>query len=93
MHRAKPHARSTVVAAILFAAFVVQAIGAVAEARPVTVAAAGDIACPRHPCDPQRRTARIIRHMHPRAVLPLGDNQYPAGLAVELPSFLRPDLG
>ena len=47
--------------------------------RPVTVAAAGDIACPRHPCDPQRRTARIIRRMHPRAVLPLGDNQYPRG--------------
>lgn len=67
------------VAVVLVAAFVVQTIGAVAEARPVTVVAAGDIACPRHPCDPQRRTARIIRRMNPRAVLPLGDNQYSRG--------------
>ena len=45
----------------------------------MTVAAAGDIACPRHPCDPQRRTARIIRRMHPRCRAALGDNQYPRG--------------
>jgi predicted phosphodiesterase len=48
-----------------------------ADAAP-TIAAAGDIACPR-PCAPQRETARLTRRLHPDAVLALGDNQYNHG--------------
>jgi calcineurin-like phosphoesterase family protein len=69
-----------VIASVLVASLAgVQPFGGVAAARPRTIAAAGDIACPRHPCAAQRQTTRIIRHVDPRAVLPLGDNQYPRG--------------
>src|SRR5688500_1316293 len=66
-------------AVVLAATLVLSWPGAEVGARPPTVTAAGDIACPRHPCRPQRQTARIIRREHPRAVLPLGDTQYPHG--------------
>jgi acid phosphatase type 7 len=45
----------------------------------VVVVAAGDIACPGAPCDGERETAREIRKIEPKAVLPLGDLQYPNG--------------
>ncbi len=43
------------------------------------IVAAGDIACGGAPCAGQAGTARLIRRIHPRAVLTLGDNQYPDG--------------
>ncbi|HEY2803529.1 MAG TPA: metallophosphoesterase [Actinomycetota bacterium] len=52
------------------------------QAKPspsVVVAAAGDIACPGAPCDGERETASEIRKIDPKAVLPLGDLQYPNG--------------
>jgi hypothetical protein len=83
---------SALVAAVLTAVLVVaqltdHAISAPrAAARPggVVVVAAGDIACPPGPpptpagCH-QRATARAVLAQHPRAVLPLGDNQYRDG--------------
>ena len=56
----------------------------------VVVAAAGDIACPadRRLLDEERTrpdscrtelTAALLKSVSPDAVLPLGDNQYPAG--------------
>jgi acid phosphatase type 7 len=66
-------------AAVLSATLVLSWPGDGVDARSPTVTAAGDIACPRHPCRPQRQTARIIRREHPRAVLPLGDTQYTRG--------------
>jgi hypothetical protein len=63
----------------------------VRAADSITVAAAGDIACPPdveglsdeetgqpRPCQ-QQVTADLVTAMNPDAVLPLGDNQYPNG--------------
>lgn len=50
-----------------------------ALARAPVIVAAGDIACGGDPCTPERRTARLIRSIGPRAVLALGDLQYPDG--------------
>lgn len=71
------------------------AFAAVAHARPqprvLTVVAAGDIACDAAAAgdrevddrDPsgcrQSQTAALIASLHPDAVLPLGDEQYPSG--------------
>lgn len=51
----------------------------VATARAPVIVAAGDIACADSPCEPQRRTAGLIRRIDPKAVLVLGDAQYPDG--------------
>lgn len=65
--------------------------GEVMAAGPVIVAA-GDIACP-DPCRAQRRTARLIRVMDPRAVLTLGDNQYEDGRFTDFMDSYRPTWG
>ena len=59
-----------------------------AEVVPVTVVAAGDIACApgtrvtRRQCQ-QVATSSLALRQHPDAVLPLGDNQYEAGSIAE----------
>ena len=67
-------------------------IGA-ASAKPPLVAAAGDIACPRHPCTAQRRTARAILGLKPDAVLTLGDNQYDRGSLAAFRASYDPTWG
>ena len=57
-----------------------------------TIVAAGDIACP-DPCRSQRRTARLIRMIDPRAVLTLGDNQYEDGRFADFMDSYRPTWG
>lgn len=68
------------------------ASGDVASAADPDVVAAGDIACPA-PCRAQRRTARLIRAIDPRAVLTLGDNQYEDGRFREFVNSYRPTWG
>ena len=41
--------------------------------------AAGDIACPGDPCDPERDTAALVERIGPDMVLALGDTQYREG--------------
>lgn len=48
-------------------------------ARAPVIVAAGDIGCAGDPCQAQRQTAALVRRMNPRAVLTLGDHQYPDG--------------
>ena len=66
-----------------------------AEAMPVTVAAAGDVACAAsEPVAPDAcqmaATDKLIEQADPDAVLALGDLQYPAGtLAYFLTSYYR----
>jgi hypothetical protein len=67
-----------IVGALACAAFASSLATGRADAAAPTIAAAGDIACPR-PCAPQRQTARIVRRLDPAAVLALGDNQYQHG--------------
>lgn len=55
--------------------------------------AAGDIACGGDPCQSQRGTARLIRRLDPRAVLTLGDNQYPDGAYSDFLSSYHPTWG
>lgn len=64
-----------------------------ALAAGVDIVAAGDIACPRHPCRAQRRTARLIRRVDPGAVLTLGDNQYERGGLRDFRNSYRPTWG
>jgi Calcineurin-like phosphoesterase len=66
--------------------------GVAFAARP-TIAAAGDIGCPRHPCRAQRATARIIERLNPNAVLTLGDNQYEHGAFSSFRRSYRPTWG
>ena len=47
------------------------------------MAAAGDIACPGPPCDPERSTAAIVSRIDPDLVLALGDTQYREGSLAE----------
>ena len=47
------------------------------------VAAAGDIACPGGPCDPEQATAEIVMRIDPDVVLALGDTQYREGAVAE----------
>jgi acid phosphatase type 7 len=70
--RSRPHLVAS--ALLLGVSLALPLVPGVAAAAP-TVAAAGDIACPR-PCSSQRQTARILGRLNPDAVLPLGDNQY-----------------
>jgi hypothetical protein len=65
----------------------------VAEARPPVVVAAGDIACVGEPCRSHRRTAGLIGRIDPRAVLPLGDNQYEKGQLDDYRSSYGPTWG
>lgn len=62
-------------------------------ADPRTIAAAGDIACPRHPCQAQRKTARLVRRLDPTAVLTLGDNQYESGAIRDFRRSFGPTWG
>lgn len=64
-----------------------------ATARAPVIVAAGDIACGGDPCRAQRQTAALIRKMNPRAVLTLGDNQYPDGAYSDFLSSYRPTWG
>jgi len=50
-----------------------------ATARAPIIVAAGDIGCAGDPCQAQRQTAALIRKIAPRAVITLGDHQYPDG--------------
>jgi alkaline phosphatase len=59
----------------------------------VVVAAAGDIACPGAPCAGQRATAAEVRHLHPDAVLVLGDLQYEHGALADFRSSYDPTWG
>ena len=45
------------------------------------------------PCRAQRRTARLIRVLDPRAVLTLGDNQYEDGRFADFMDSYRPTWG
>jgi hypothetical protein len=63
------------------------------DLRRASLAAAGDIACPRRPCPPQRRTARLVRRLDPTAVLTLGDNQYDSGSLRDFRRSYRPTWG
>jgi hypothetical protein len=63
------------------------------DLRRASLAAAGDIACPRRPCLSQRRTARLVRRLDPRAVLTLGDNQYDSGSLRDFRRSYRPTWG
>lgn len=84
--------RRRLAAFILVLALAVSALpGEVMAAGPVIVAA-GDIACP-DPCRAQRRTARLIRVLDPRAVLTLGDNQYEDGRFTDFMDSYRPTWG
>jgi 3',5'-cyclic AMP phosphodiesterase CpdA len=47
--------------------------------RYPVVVAAGDIACPGAPCDPERATAALVSRIDPDVVLALGDTQYREG--------------
>jgi len=47
--------------------------------RHPAVVAAGDIACPGSPCDPEQATAAIVSRIDPDLVLALGDTQYREG--------------
>jgi 3',5'-cyclic AMP phosphodiesterase CpdA len=47
--------------------------------RYPVVVAAGDIACPGEPCDPERTTAAMVERIGPDVVLALGDTQYREG--------------
>jgi hypothetical protein len=76
---------------LVFALAVPALPGEATAADPVIVAA-GDIACP-DPCRSQRRTARLIRVMDPRAVLTLGDNQYEDGRFADFMDSYRPTWG
>jgi hypothetical protein len=67
--------------------------GPPAGARAPIVVAAGDIACPGHPCPPQRATARLIGVIDPHAVLTLGDNQYERGSLIEYRASYDPTWG
>lgn len=64
-----------------------------AAARAPVIVAAGDIACAHSPCQPQRQTARLIGRIGPRAVLVLGDAQYPAGGYEDYLSSYHPTWG
>jgi hypothetical protein len=61
--------------------------------RGVVIAAAGDIACGGEPCEGQIGTARLIRRIDPRAVLTLGDNQYPDGEYADFLASYDPTWG
>ena len=54
--------------------------------RHPVVAAAGDIACPDRPCDPDQATAELVSRIDPDLVLVLGDTQYTEGTPAEYAS-------
>jgi hypothetical protein len=64
-----------------------------AVARAPVIVAAGDIACGGDPCRSHRRTAALIAAIDPRAVLTLGDNQYPDGALRDFRSSYDPTWG
>jgi acid phosphatase type 7 len=76
----------------LFLVPAVPALPGEATAADPVIVAAGDIACP-DPCRAQRRTARLIRRIDPRAVLTLGDNQYEDGRFTDFMDSYRPTWG
>ena len=63
------------------------------RARPPRIAAAGDIASPGNPSRAQRRTARLVGRLDPRAVLVLGDTQYDDGRYRDYLSSYDPTWG
>jgi calcineurin-like phosphoesterase family protein len=84
---------ASAIAAALAASLCVATGAPPARAARPSIAAAGDIACPRHPCPPQRKTARLVRRLDPRAVLTLGDNQYETGSLRDFRRSYRPTWG
>ena len=87
-----PASRTRVAVFSLVLALAVSTLpGEVIAADPAIVAA-GDIACP-DPCRAQRRTARPIRVLDPRAVLTLGDNQYEDGRFADFMDSYQPTWG
>jgi acid phosphatase type 7 len=63
-----------------------------AAADPV-ITAAGDIAVEDRPAMPQKKTSALIARIDPRAVLTLGDNQYPDGELEDFRSSYDPTWG
>lgn len=63
----------------------------VAANRSVVVAAVGDISPPR--MGDQRATARLTRSWNPKAVLVLGDLQYPSGGLADMRRYYNPTWG
>jgi 3',5'-cyclic AMP phosphodiesterase CpdA len=67
------------------------------DAEPVTVIAAGDIACGENTPDSvmcgQSSTARLIRDTGPDAVIPLGDTQYECGALADFQHYYDPTWG
>lgn len=81
------------VATAVVIASVLAGTAPIAMARAPVIVAAGDIGCGGDPCQPQRQTAALIRRMNPRAVLTLGDAQYPDGAYSDFLSSYRPTWG
>lgn len=84
--------RTVVAAVIVSVATAIPPIGT-AWARAPVIVAAGDIACGDQPCESQRRTTALIGWLRPRAVLTLGDNQYPDGALSDYRSSYHPTWG
>jgi acid phosphatase type 7 len=84
--------RRRLVARGLILALAVPALPIEAATADPVIVAAGDIACP-DPCRSQRRTARLIGRIDPRAVLTLGDNQYEDGRLSDFMDSYRPTWG
>ncbi len=61
--------------------------------RAPVIVAAGDIARADAPGAPQRATAALIGRIDPRAVLPLGDDQYEMGELAQFQSSYAPTWG
>lgn len=64
-----------------------------ARRRATVIVAAGDIASQGDPSQAQKATARLIRRIDPRAVLPLGDTQYEKGAYEDYRSSYHPTWG
>lgn len=79
-----------ILAASLCALLTIEASAAVAD--PV-ITAAGDIAVEDRPATPQKKTSALIARINPRAVLTLGDNQYPDGELEDFRSSYDPTWG
>jgi hypothetical protein len=91
----KPAGRlsAPVVAAAVVIGLCLEPAAPEAYAAGRSIAAAGDIACPRQPCRSQRKTARLVRRLDPKAVLTLGDNQYESGALRDFRRSYRPTWG
>lgn len=85
--------RSRTTFAVAFTVACLEVILVAAAAGAPVITAAGDIARGGTPGRHQRRTASLVRSIHPRAVLTLGDNQYPEGALEDFEASYDPTWG